>query len=117
MEVTIRLLIASMAILVFFALLFACMAKEMTPEDRVLSLQNQYDALEQTYKSHFTHASEEERIWMQKNIAPVLDNAREALLIYSTLMVAEDYTEAEKKRLEVLNLLREASNRLLEVKE
>lgn len=93
--------------------LTACAAMNTTPSQRALALTQQYQAMEDTYKSQYRAAGEQERHWLKESIAPVLDETRQAIQAYNKAVLAGD--DATEKRLAALRLLRKVNQRLLEI--
>jgi hypothetical protein len=94
--------------------LVGCMGGQThtTPIDRALTYVHQYEALEATYKSQYVVASEKEKKWLSENVAPVLDNMRKALVMYSGLSVTG--VDDIDTRLELIRLGRIATQKLAE---
>lgn len=86
---------------------------EKTGAERAMDLMDRYDALEQTYKSHYRLASDAEREWMLENIAPVLDDARAAIVVYAGTVATGD--DASDEYIRVVALLRKAGMKIFEV--
>ena len=78
---------------------------------------DQYDLLESTYKSHYRFAQPEEKAWMREKIAPVLDEAREAVWLYGMIVTGMEEGDTMEQRLLALDLLRQVTLKLLEANE
>ena len=81
--------------------------------DAALALSQQYQALEDTYKSQYTAAGENEREWLKKEVAPMLDKARQYLIQYNQLILEGETEEAETQRLMMIRLLRQINIKLM----
>ena len=81
--------------------------------DSALALSQQYQALEDTYKSQYTAAGEKEREWLKTEVAPVLDHARQRLIQYNQFVLEGETEEAETQRLMMIRLLRQINNKLM----
>ena len=92
--------------------LAACAAMDTTPSERALALTQQYQSMEDTYKSQYRAAYKQEREWLRQNVAPILDEARQVLQSYNSAVLSGD--SATDERLELLRLLRQVNQRLLE---
>lgn len=100
----------SLLVLFLLPLLALGCVKQTTPPETALALHHQYNALEETYKSQYTYSSDAEREVLRTKVAPLLDQARQTLILYSDMVLAgEDPTQ---QRLEIIRLLRQASMKL-----
>lgn len=84
-----------------------------TAEERAIALMGQYQAVEDTYKTHYTYAGDTTREWMVENIAPKIDEARQYVIVYAQLV--EEGAPDKEKRLAALRLLKEINQKLMEV--
>ena len=90
--------------------LIGCTQQTITPIDRAFLFQNQYEALEQTYKNQFEVSTDAEKKWLRENVAPIVDAMRDAVGRYTRLALAgEDDTST---RLDVIDYYRKAALRL-----
>jgi hypothetical protein len=84
----------------------------VSPVDRALTFNTQYDALELTYKNQYREASDFEKEWLRENVAPIIDKLRLLVLEYSryAVMGADDIDT----RIEIIQLARKAALKLAE---
>lgn len=100
--------------LLFTFLLSGCeQHRDVPPAEMALTLTDRYEMLEETYKSHYIGAGASEREFMSNEIAPLLDKARQNLILYNELV--SEGLEPTEKRLEIIRLLRFATVKLAEV--
>ena len=102
-------------ILSLFFFIFACSQVQMTEPEYALILTERYQAVHETYKSHYMSVNKEQREYMRENIAPVLDRARQSLVTYNKAVI-NGKSNSESKQ-EFIRLLRQASTKLLEVQD
>jgi len=85
----------------------------MTEPEYALILTERYQAVHETYKSHYMSVDKQQREYMRENIAPVLDRARQSLIAYNKSVI--DGESSPESKQEFIRLLRKASIKLLEV--
>lgn len=95
----------------FFVLcLCSCAPQTVSSPAYALTLTQKYMQLYETYKSHYKAVGTEQRVYMRKNIAPLLDSAKTVLHEYNKSVIAGEQDLAKKTQL--IELLRRASMRL-----
>jgi hypothetical protein len=72
--------------------LIGCLGpRQISPVDRALIFNDQYEALEITYKHHWEVATDSEKEWLAKKVAPAIDKMRAAVMQYTRLaLVGKD---------------------------
>jgi hypothetical protein len=88
---------------------------DVSPAGRGLILVDQYNALEATYKSHYRYSSPEVREVMRAKVAPVLDEARAAVVLYADIVAGVVGGSTMEQRLAVVDLFRAATLKMVEV--
>ena len=88
---------------------------DVSPAGRGLILVDQYEALEATYKSHYRYATAEVREVMRAKVAPVLDEARAAVVLYADIVAGVAGGSTMEQRLAVVDLFRAATLKMVEV--
>jgi hypothetical protein len=88
---------------------------DVSPAGRGLILVDQYEALEATYKSHYRYATPEVREVMRAKVAPVLDEARAAVVLYADIVAGVAGGSTMEQRLAVVDLFRAATLKMVEV--
>jgi hypothetical protein len=88
---------------------------DVSPAGRGLILVDQYNALEATYKSHYRYATPEVREVMRARVAPVLDEARAAVVLYADIVAGVAGGSTMEQRLAVVDLFRAATLKMVEV--
>jgi DNA-binding IclR family transcriptional regulator len=86
---------------------------QVTEPEYALTLTERYQAVHETYKSHYISVDKQQREYMRENIAPVLDKARAVLIAYNKSVIAGESSPESKQ--EFIRLLRQVSTKLLEV--
>jgi hypothetical protein len=105
-----RFIVLTGLVLILCFTFIGCFQPQITPIDRALIYNNQYEALETTYKNHYTVATNTEKEWMSEHVAPVIDKMRTAVARYTRLaLIGED---DETTRIEIIQLYRKAAIQL-----
>jgi hypothetical protein len=102
--------VAAVLVLVFLGLVGCLGPRQISPVDRALIFNDQYDALEITYKHHLEVATDSEKEWLAEKVAPVIDQMRIAVARYTRLaLIGEDDIMT---RTDIIQLYRKAAIQL-----
>lgn len=105
-----RIIVLTGLILFLCFTFIGCWQQQITPIDRALIYNNQYEALETTYKNQYVVATDTEKEWLSEHVAPVIDQMRIATARYTRFaLIGED---DETTRIELIQLYRKAAIQL-----
>lgn len=105
---------AVVAVLVLICLgLVGCLGpRQISPVDRALIYNDQYDALEIVYKNHYEVATDVEKEWLSEKVAPYIDQMRAAVARYTRLaLIGEDDMTT---RADIIQAYRKATIQLIQ---
>jgi hypothetical protein len=102
-----RAVLAAVLVLFCLGLVNCAQYSQISPIDRALIFNDQSEALEITYKNHWAVASDSERAWLKKHVAPAVDRMRAAVAQYTRLALLGENNEAA--RVNIIQAYREAT--------